>query len=307
MTDSNQHSSPSEDAVHDRRNHKDESRPTLFWRTAIVFIVVVLIWLVVGEGLGSLSGSAYADRVGHAIRAVVTSVLVVPLIFFGRRYLDRRPWKGLHLISLRVGWRSALFGAAFWLVAAGLGAMVTLTLGWARIDVGAPSVEIILLALYLPVLVFLYEAFPEELIFRGYFYRNLADRYARWVAIVGQAGLFTLFGIAIGASGSVDRIILFFTFSSILGVLRVITDNLWTSIGFHLAFQWVAQFTAAAVRDGFVQIEGQPMLELVAFWLFPIVFGCIVLVAASVRRGHTSWREPDPDPPSPAAPTPGSS
>ncbi|WP_227380178.1 hypothetical protein [Haladaptatus halobius] len=49
----------------------DESRLALFWRTAIVFVVIVLIWLVVGEGLGSLFGPAYADRVGHAVRAVV--------------------------------------------------------------------------------------------------------------------------------------------------------------------------------------------------------------------------------------------
>lgn len=306
MTDDNQHPAPSEDAVHDRQKHKDESRPTLFWRTAIVFVAVVLIWLVVGEGLGSLSGPAYADRVGHAIRAVATSVLVVPLIVFGRRFLDQRLWEGLQLTSLRIGWRSALFGAACWLVAASLGVTVTLALGWARIDVGAPSAEIILLALYLPVLVFLYEAFPEELIFRGYFYCNLADRYARWVAVVGQAVLFTLFGVAIGAAVSVDRIILLFTFSIILGVLRVITDNLWASIGFHLAFQWMTQFIAAAVRDGFVQIKGLFMLELVGFWLFPIVVGGIVLIAASVRRGGIDWREPDPDPLNSAASTPSS-
>lgn len=101
-----------------------------------------------------------------------------------------------------------------------------------------------------------------------------------------------------------DRIVLFFTFSIVLGVLRVITGSLWASIGFHLAFQWVTQLNAAAVRDGLVRIEGQPTLELVAFWFFPIVLGSAVLVAASVLRGRTGWREREPDPPetAPAAP-----
>lgn len=277
-----------EDSGNIRRKPEEKNRLSLFWRIAVVFVVAVLIWLFVGEGLGSFSGPAYADRAGHAIRAVATTVLVVPLIVFGRRYLDQRSWESLQLTSLRIGWRSALFGAAIWLVAAGLGVAVTLALGWIRIDVRAPSIEIVLLALYLPVLVFLYEALPEALIFRGYFYRNLVDQYARWVAVVGQAALFTLFAIAIGAAGSVERVILFVTFGIILGVLRTITDDLWACIGFHLAFQWVAQFTVAAVRDGFVQIEGFLVLQMVAFWLFPIVIGCIVLVASSIIRGRTS-------------------
>ena len=212
-------------------------RLNLFWRVAVVFLAVTLVWLFVTQGLGSFFGPAYSDRVGHAVRAVLTSALVVPLIFLARRYLDRRSWEGLRFTSLRTGWRWLLFGMVFWLVAAGLGLVVTVVLGWTRISLGTPSVGIQLLFLYLPVLVFLYEALPEELIFRGYLYRNLSARYARWVSVLAQATLFTLWGAAIAAAGSVDRVVLFFTFSVALGILRVISGNLWATIGFHLAFQ----------------------------------------------------------------------
>lgn len=184
----------------------------------------------------------------------------------------------------------------FWLVTAGVGLATTLALGWASISFGAPSARVLLLFTYLPLLVFLYEALPEELVFRGYFYRNLADRYARWMAVVAQAALFTLWGIAIGAAGSVERFVLFFTFSIVLGVLRALTNNLWTCIGFHLAFQWVTQFYSAAVRDGFVRVDEGPALELVAFWFFPIVLGSIVLIAVAAVRGRSRWRERDPEP-----------
>ena len=271
-------------------------RLNLFWRVAVVFLAVTLVWLFVTQGLGSFFGPAYPDRVGHAVRAVLTSALVVPLIFLARRYLDRRSWEGLRFTSLRTGWRWLLFGMVFWLVAAGLGLVLTVVLGWTRISLGTPSVGILLLFLYLPVLVFLYEALPEELIFRGYLYRNLSARYARWVSVLAQATLFTLWGAAIGAAGSVDRVVLFFTFSVALGILRVISGNLWATIGFHLAFQWVTQLVSAAVREGSLQIAEQPTLELVVFWFFPIVLGSIALIAASVVRGDADWRGHDPDP-----------
>ncbi len=284
-----------------RQEGMESNRPNLFWRVTVVFIAVIVIWLFVVGGIGSFSGPAYADRVGHAVRAVAISAMVIPLIIVSRRYLDCRPWSGLRLTSLADGGRVALFGAVFWLVAAGIGLTVTLALGWASIEFSAPSTGIVLLALYLPLLVFFYEALPEELIFRGYFYRNLAARYPRWLALLMQAALFTLFGAAVGAAGTVDRVILFFTFSVVLGILRVVTGNLWTAIGFHLTFQWVTQLYSAAVREGTLRVEAQATLDLVVFWLFPIVLGSIALIAATAVRQRTGWRNSEPDPPSLAA------
>ena len=284
-----------------RQRGTETERPNLSWRVAVVSIAVIVIWLFAVEVLGSFSGPAYADRVGHAVRAGAISALVVPLIILSRRYLDRRPWSGLRLTPLGAGWRVALFGAAFWLVAAGIGLTVTLALGWASVTISAPSTGIVLLAIYLPLLVFFYEALPEELIFRGYFYRNLAARYPRWLALLMQAALFTLFGAAIGAAGTVDRVILFFTFSVVLGILRVVTGNLWTAVGFHLAFQWVTQLYSAAVREGTLRVEAQATLDLVVFWLFPIVLGSVALITVSAARQRTGWRNPEPDPPSTVA------
>jgi hypothetical protein len=44
-----------------------------------------------------------------------------------------------------------------------------------------------------------------------------------------------------------------------------------------------------------VRIEGRPTLEIVAFRLFPIPLGSVVLVAASVLRKRHSRRERGPD------------
>src|SRR5215217_822059 len=66
-------------------NPNSGRRPSLFLRVAIVFLAAVLVWLLVVEGLGPFFGPAYSDRVGHAIRAVLTSALAVPLVALARR------------------------------------------------------------------------------------------------------------------------------------------------------------------------------------------------------------------------------
>lgn len=141
------------------------------------------------------------------------------------------------------------------------------------------------------MLVFLFEALPEGLIFRGYLYRNRADHLPRWFAVAGQAVLFTAFGALVG-DGSVERIVVLLTFGLTLGALRVVTGSLWAPIGFHLAFQYVTQFTGAAVLDGALRIEGLPDLEFVAFWLLPIAVGGLILAGAAARRGLWRAREP---------------
>jgi hypothetical protein len=143
-------------------NPNSGRRPSLSLRITIVFLAAVLVWLLVVEGFDPFFGSAYWDRVGHAVRAVLTSALAVPLVALARRYLDCRPWGGLRLTSLRLGWRPLLWGMVFWLVAAGVGLATTLVLGWASVSFAAPGPRALLLFTYQPLLVFLYEAFRRS-------------------------------------------------------------------------------------------------------------------------------------------------
>jgi membrane protease YdiL (CAAX protease family) len=268
-------------------------RPPLAVRVVLVLVAAWLIWTFVIHGLAPLLGmDPHADRTGHAVRAVLTALLAVPVVLLARRYLDRRPLAGL---GLEHPGRGLALGAGLWVVLAALGTAVTLGLGWATVTTGPFPASTALLALYLPVLVLLYEALPEELLFRGYLYRNLATAVPRWAAVVGQAALFALFGALVGAAGSVPRLLMFFGFGLVLGALRVVTGSVWAPIGFHLVFQYVAQYLGAAGRDGAVVVDGRENLELVALGLFPLGLGWIVLAVVAGRRG-VAWRERVPDP-----------
>lgn len=276
--------------------NQDEDRIALVWRIAIVLIGVVLIWRGIAL-LAPASGPAPADRAGHALRAILATAIGVPFILLARRYLDRRPRRTLGLTSPRIALRQFLLGVLIWCGAAGLGLLLALASG-IEISIGGPTNrELMLLAIGLPFLVFLYEALPEELIFRGYFFTNLAARYPRWLAVIGQAALFVLWGAAIGAAGSIDRLIVFFTFSVVLGVLRALTGAIWMGVGFHVAFQWVAQWLVVATADGVVRASDLETLQFIVFWLCPIVVLSIVLVLWSIWKKRVAWRATVPDPP----------
>ena len=120
------------------------------------------------------------------------------------------------------------------------------------------------------------EAFPEELIFRGYIYANLSERFHGYWVVLLQTLLFMLWGAAIGSTRSIDRVILFFAISWLTGSLRMISGNVWVGIGFHTAFQTIAQLL---LNDsyGFFRIEGVSILQLVAFSLLP--FLCTEILA----------------------------
>lgn len=104
-----------------------------------------------------------------------------------------------------------------------------------------PPAEVVGVLIGLTALVLLYEAIPEELVFRGFLYTALAGRWSPAVAVGGQAVLFTVWGTVIGASASIDRIVLFAVFAALLGALRAVTGSVWTCMGFHTAFQVTAQ------------------------------------------------------------------
>lgn len=104
------------------------------------------------------------------------------------------------------------------------------------------TVETVAAVLGLTGPVLLYEVVPEEIVFRGYFFTALAERYSTRMAIPVQALLFMLWGVLIGAAETLDRAVLFVVFAFVLGIVRTATGSMWSCMGFHAAFQVTTQF-----------------------------------------------------------------
>lgn len=257
-------------------------RPGIAIRLGVVFAAVTVWWLVLFHGVAAVTGDEYT-RGGHVARAVGATVFTVPLIYAARRFLDRQPWSGLGWSSVGRGWRAFLFGAACWGIPAFLSMAVMLWLGWADLTLRTSLPEVFPPLLGLVALVLLYEAVPEELIFRGYFFTNLAERWSTGITVVAQAALFTGWGVLIGAAGAVDRVVLFFAFALVLGAIRATTGNLLACMGFHAMFQLTTQFLAS--KWNYIDLDDPDMAIVgLAFVVIPFVSTAILLWAMARRR-----------------------
>jgi membrane protease YdiL (CAAX protease family) len=274
------------------RQETGARRIGLGWRLAIVFVAGVAIWQSVYQVAEQIFGPGY-DHGNHLFRAVAVTALVVPMVVLARRFLDRRPWAGLRLTSPNEGWRPLLAGAGAYLVPLPVGLAVVLGLGWVSLSVHAPAGEVIGAVAGLLLLVLLYEALPEELIFRGYLYRNLVTVLPAGLAVAVQAVLFALFGLAVGAP--LGRAVVFLAFGFVLGLIRMVTGNLWAPIGFHLVFQTCAQLVGP--DWDLVTVTNPDTLATVGLGAIPITLG-----AVAIRYLHRhppvdqGAREPDPAP-----------
>jgi len=247
-------------------------------RLVAVFAGALLIWLANGFIATALFGEGYSLP-GHVFRAVSTAVLVAALL-----WLVLRRWPldiGLRPTVAR--FRRFGVGGAAYAVPFAIGAAVILGLSLATLRVDAAA--LIPQALAVVALVLLFEAIPEELIFRGVIFGTLREKFPTWVTIIAQALLFCLFGALIGAALDVERQVLFFTFSIALGVIRAATGSVYATIGFHLVFQLVTQLTNGPQWTSVQLDDPELWFRDVAFFLAPLVLGQLV-----VGLGALAWR-----------------
>ena len=140
------------------------------------------------------------------------------------------------------------------------------------------------------VLVFLLEALPEELAFRGYLQTNLGKLLAPWLAVAVQAVLFGSWGVALwlitGGGIDVAHASMLYVMGAILGAVRIMSGSVWIGIGVHVAFQTTAQLLLNAERGHFA-IEGAMWLQFIALGALP--FSLIIPIVERFYPGKILW------------------
>lgn len=246
---------------------------SIWIRIAIMLFFTVLIW----RFMGYLNGVYLENyhQVIHFSLGILTSGLTVILLEVARRN-DHLSWKQLmQTPSSRSNHFSFCLGFILWTVPASIGLIICLIAGWVEITLLSNVQHLLLSLLMLFVTVFLIEALPEELIIRGYMYRYLNITFPHWATIILQLLLFTLFGYLIGAIYSVEQLLFLPGFAFILGYFRAVSGNVWTGVGFHVAFMTATQILSP-LHHHFI-VDGMMTLQFFAFILLPSVVGAIVL------------------------------
>jgi membrane protease YdiL (CAAX protease family) len=288
-------------------------------RSTALPIRIAIAWVLALAAL-SLAGWAgefveaslgVGSRVRYGLQALIMSGIVVPGIWWLRTRGDLRPLEGLGVLGLRRSLAGFAIGTGIIALPVLLTVLLTNVFGWATVTVDLSASALGALAAGIGTVLF-FEALPEELVFRGYIYRNLSAGLQRWVASLLTVGLFVLVPLALvpiqrhllgmeisvgGAStitgGYVITMILFGTF---VQYLRVLTGSIWTGVGFHLAFVLINRILGPRPTNliRFSDIVASGPMQVTA--LASVILLLVALVAYPRLVGRpVGWRKTDPE------------
>jgi uncharacterized protein len=295
--------------------NRREARLRAGWRV-VLFVVAsgVASMALSGPGrrfLGGLLPVVYAN----VVEVVVLVLLIGVLLWMAARWLDRRPFVdyGFHLS--RAWWLDLGFGLALGgFLLAGVYALA-LAMGWVKVTgsfvspPGQPFVAAILADAVLIVGI----AGWEEMVFRGYLIKNLAEGLnskiigARWATLIAILIPSVLFGWLHSSEANATTLSIVNTmiFGVVFGAAYVLTGELALPIGLHFAWDFVQAFGLGRSGDApglgaFVVVaEGDSAARLWTGWPFTVEGGLLgtaalvlglSLMAAWVRLRRGSIR-----------------
>lgn len=160
---------------------------------------------------------------------------------------------------------------------------------------------------------FFFEALPEELLFRGYIFRNLNGVMRKWTASITTVALFVLLPILlvqiqsrwlgmeiqVGPSDHITTsyLLIMCAFGTFLQYLRVLTGTVWTGIGFHLFFL-MANRIMGVRESSFILMSdlttSSGPMQVVLIGSVLLSFGALLLYPRFAGRS-LGWSEVDPE------------
>lgn len=223
-------------------------------------IASVAIWLFALFVSGTIKTDQTVSRI---VFGLITSLLAVLLVAMLSRRQKSGPSLGFYSFAKKL-----LIGMAWYAIPAVSGLFLASILGVVEVSVDGSFMDAVSAVLLVAILVFLSEALPEEIIFRGYILKKLSIFNNRWLVIILQAAIFTIFAFMIGAIGGILDASFIFTFGIVLGVLRSATGSLAAPIGFHLACMTVQQ-SFSSQWSPFV-VSNESILQTFILGMIPI-------------------------------------
>ncbi|WP_039074145.1 MULTISPECIES: CPBP family intramembrane glutamic endopeptidase [Bacillus] len=249
--------------------------------------------------VGSMARQAGASKLlQQGIQAGLVTFITVPLLYILLKRTSSRPFCSIGLSGWRQAIPKAIMGALYVIFLSGTGFTIAHLLGLITITQFHFSGHLVTVLLLNMIIAFFYEAFPEELTFRGTMYNALNGRFNSFIALLLQPILFVLAPIAVcglqyiagieSPAITLGYIVLLLSFGFILQLLRIVTGSLWTSIAFHLAFLENSRFFVVQGDKRFITYEeivpGTGTLFVIFFML--LFVGTLLLMPAVIAR----WR-----------------
>ncbi|MGI9048045.1 MAG: CPBP family intramembrane glutamic endopeptidase [Rubrobacteraceae bacterium] len=299
----------------------------MLFLTGTIFFSNLLAVLWKSLGPGTMGSSSPASFLMNALASLGAALLSV---WIASRFLDRRPFKdfGFHLSG---EWLlDLLFGLALGALLMTSLFLIELGSGWISV---AGTLSVIkarvpfLIALIVPIISFLCVGVSEELLFRGYWLRNMAEGFnfpfvrQRGAVLLAWIGSSSYFGVGhvFNPNATVVSTVNIVLAGLMLGLGYILTGELAIPIGLHITWNFFegnvfgfsvsgispvgATFVATKQDGPTIWTGGNFGPEAGLMGVAAILSGCLLIMLwVRLRRGKVSIHTPVAEPPKPLLP-----
>jgi uncharacterized protein len=265
-----------------------DRRPRLTWRTLLAWLGFFGCVLIIGTTVQA--ATAWLPLViSYAAAGLAITASTLGMVLLLRRHADRRPWSGIGLILDRTAIPLLLFGIVLAAIVTTVAAAVTVQLGLADWGPSADTTKTLTeqglatTIIMIAISTLLVQGFPEELVFRGYMFRNLGETLPLWATVASTSLIFGSMHVFSDSEATTLGEHVFYAvvatgFGLMLAVCRTVSNTLWLGIGFHGGYNAFNGRFATVHQGAFIPA-----------WL--IVLG-VLIAAAALTIAVRQWRAP---------------
>jgi CAAX protease family protein len=293
--------------------NRSQARLRAGWRV-VLFVVASSVASIALAGPGRRALRRLLPVVyANVVEVVLLVLLIGVFLWMAARWLDHRPIAdyGFHLSP--AWWLDLGCGLALGALLMALVYALALAIGWVKVTgtLVSPPGQPFIAAILADVVLVVGIACWEEIVFRGYVIKNLAEGLysktigARWATVIAILIPSVLFGIAhvSNANATLVSTVNTVIFGVVFGAAYALTGELALPIGLHVAWDFVQGFGLGRSGDApglgafLVVEEGDSAVRLWTGWPFTIEGGllgtaalvvALLLIAAWVRLSRGS-------------------
>lgn len=269
-----------------------DRRLRLTWRILLAWLGFFGGVLIIGMAVQATTAQL-PPVILHAAAGLGITASALGLVLLLRRHVDRRPWSGIGLTLDRAAIPRLLFGIVLAAIVTTVAAAATVQLGFADWGQSADTTKewaeqglattIILIA----ISTLLVQGFPEELVFRGYMFRNLGETLPLWATVAGSSLIFgSMHVISNGGATTLGEGVLYAVvatgFGLMLAACRTVSNTLWLGIGFHGGYN--------AFNGRFTTIDQDAFIPAWLILLGVLIAAAALTIAVRQWRAALDWR-----------------
>lgn len=268
----------------------------LFKRIGIAYLVG-LFGIMMAIQVADFLGSDTAVN-KNLTQGLIFTGIIIPAFWIIRNRIDRRKPTNIGLGTLKSAALNFLIGLLPILIPFILTISSIELFNWGEVAINAPKNNLFVSHL---LAVLLFEAFPEEFLFRGYIYSNLNLAFSKRKAFLITVVLFSAFPLilvlvnqlldlefTLGGSSNIrlEYFVTLLVFGSMVQYLRILTNSIWTSIGFHLFFVYLNRLVGPKETNiiQIVDLTDEGPIRIVLIVSVLVVFAGLILYPNLTRR-----------------------